>query len=1123
MSADRPTTSFGDLDTIPSTPKEIPISVEFPHSIFETPKADQSNSEALTRWRPQPIDDYTVFNTADGNLPGTPGPFPDLAASTPYQPSPCDKTLLSAGAIAVDIASHVNHYSPGSALPLLPVDPSRGLPSSPTTVHPFPSPVEPGCRDDPPQNPGKKVHRGTLANSTSQTATPPPSARKSERRLAPKPQTNSMQHEEFESDFVANAPQQQQQPHVLGNFASTPIDMFELSLPAASTAPSLEDNQGFWDPGMSGMDIDFSIPLANAFHDSSHRSMGSLDWGKGDEMFQETRAALPKTRENLPQKRERLLAPKPAPMPNVDTSMSEAPVFAHSFQVSTDDTFTTLNPVGGVDPGLLFTRPPSSNMELAAFDPIAQPILMNSLPSPQLPPPPTKESKRGQVRRSASTRETGKAKKDKRVPTSSPVKPSNRPGLLRSASESRARRPIGRAPASSNMAPPTAHGLPASSTQGASLGPRTSDRSSPLKNHQRLPSLSSIPEHSGPRTRPSVRFTIDARGRARAETTLIVDEELHTPTSRRRRGGERGTEWESSEDDSSSTDGEPIIIPSRNASFALPESRAPLYTRPSHASQRSSSNQSASSLGIHYAEPSSQGDAESDAETVKNVTVGNNNRGDAMSELRKVREDRQKRAPALTLNNQFASGAMFSAGSVPSPTTPRETVLTPSTDRGNRIRCICNTTFSHIDGDGYMVQCESCEMWLHGRCVKITRQTLPQVYICAFCANTPSSHGARGRGVRKSVGVSNPRIAASSPLSHKSIRSFRFSPSPHAHPHTMASFNIVVFGGDHAGPEVVAEAVKVLKAVESHSSSGVKFNLQDHLLGGCSIDAHGTPLTDAALEAAKAADAVLLGAIGGPKWGTGASLVEFSPLKAEVCRGTDMTIVRELTGGIYFGERKEDAGDGHALDTEPYSRAEIERITRLAAHLALARDPPSPVWSLDKANVLATSRLWRKVITEVMEKEFPQLQLRHQLIDSAAMILVKNPRGLNGVVVTSNLFGDIISDEASVIPGSIGLSPSASLGGIPDGKNRCNGIYEPIHGSAPDISGQGIVNPIGTILSVAMMCRYSLRLPKEATLIEKAVENVLDRGVRTKDLGGETGTTEMGDAVVAELVKLLKA
>jgi 3-isopropylmalate dehydrogenase len=236
-------------------------------------------------------------------------------------------------------------------------------------------------------------------------------------------------------------------------------------------------------------------------------------------------------------------------------------------------------------------------------------------------------------------------------------------------------------------------------------------------------------------------------------------------------------------------------------------------------------------------------------------------------------------------------------------------------------------------------------------------------------------------------------------------------------------------------------------------------------------------LTQKALAAAKSADAVLLGAIGGPKWGTGKvrpeqgilalrkemgtfgnlrpcnfaseALVDVSPLKAEVCRGTDFNIIRELTGGIYFGERHEDDGDGTAWDTETYSRPEIERITRLAAHLALQHDPPLPVWSLDKANVLATSRLWRRVVTEVMAKEYPQLKIGHHLIDSAAMLMVKNPRALNGIVVTSNLFGDIISDEASVIPGSIGLLPSASLSGIPDGKGKCNGIYEPIHGKLP--------------------------------------------------------------------------
>ncbi|KAG0158518.1 hypothetical protein PDIDSM_6033 [Penicillium digitatum] len=233
----------------------------------------------------------------------------------------------------------------------------------------------------------------------------------------------------------------------------------------------------------------------------------------------------------------------------------------------------------------------------------------------------------------------------------------------------------------------------------------------------------------------------------------------------------------------------------------------------------------------------------------------------------------------------------------------------------------------------------------------------------------------------------------------------------------MSSFNIVVFGGDHCGPEVTAEAVKILRVIEK--SRGVTFNLQDHLLGGASIDATGSPLTDEALNAAKNADAVLLGAIGSPKWGTGAvrpeqgilklrkemgtfgnlrpcnfaapSLVESSPLKAEVCRGVDFNIIRELTGGIYFGERTEDDGSGYAMDTEPYSRHEIERIIRLAANLALQHNPPLPVWSLDKANVLATSRLWRKVVTEVMEKEYPQISFGHHLIDSAAMLMIKDP------------------------------------------------------------------------------------------------------------------------------------
>lgn len=254
------------------------------------------------------------------------------------------------------------------------------------------------------------------------------------------------------------------------------------------------------------------------------------------------------------------------------------------------------------------------------------------------------------------------------------------------------------------------------------------------------------------------------------------------------------------------------------------------------------------------------------------------------------------------------------------------------------------------------------------------------------------------------------------------------------------------------------------------------------------------------------------------------SLVQSSPLKDDIVRGTNFTVVRELTGGIYFGERKEATEeDPTAYDIEPYSRDEILRIGRLAGRLALAENPPAKVWSLDKANVLATSRLWRATMTELFEKEFPQLELNHQLIDSAAMIMVKNPRALNGIIVTSNLFGDIISDEASVIPGSLGLLPSASLGDLPQPDKQVNGIYEPIHGSAPDISGQGLVNPVATILSVSMMLKYSLCLPELASAVDEAVKVVIEMGVKTKDIGGTASTAEVGTATAEELKKILRS
>ncbi|KAL9125174.1 MAG: hypothetical protein Q9217_005584 [Psora testacea] len=254
------------------------------------------------------------------------------------------------------------------------------------------------------------------------------------------------------------------------------------------------------------------------------------------------------------------------------------------------------------------------------------------------------------------------------------------------------------------------------------------------------------------------------------------------------------------------------------------------------------------------------------------------------------------------------------------------------------------------------------------------------------------------------------------------------------------------------------------------------------------------------------------------------SLVNHSPLKRDICNGTSITIIRELTGGIYYGERVgPDRHLSYASDQDSYRREEVERITRLAGELAMQHDPPLQVTSLDKANLLAAAgKLWRGVVSEVMASEFPKVLLKHLLIDTAAMMLVKDPRSLNGLVLTSNMFGDIISDEGSVIPGSLGLLPSASLCGVPGasgGGARVKGLYEPVHGSAPDIAGKNIVNPVGMILSAAMMLRYSLGMPEEAVAVELAVEEVIEAGMRTRDIGGSATTKDFGDAVVKSLLQ----
>lgn len=342
---------------------------------------------------------------------------------------------------------------------------------------------------------------------------------------------------------------------------------------------------------------------------------------------------------------------------------------------------------------------------------------------------------------------------------------------------------------------------------------------------------------------------------------------------------------------------------------------------------------------------------------------------------------------------------------------------------------------------------------------------------------------------------------------------------------------IVALPGDGIGPEIMDAGIQILDHLTP--KYGFDFEIERHDFGGCAIDSIGTPLPKETLKACQTSDAILLGAIGGPKWSNAPkrpeqgllelrkslglfanirpvkiskSLEALSPLKAERICGVDFIIVRELTGGIYFGEPRELKKE-RALDTCLYTRREIERIMRQA--FVIARTRKKKVTSVDKANVLATSKLWRKVAEETA-KEFPDVKLEHQLVDSAAMLLIQNPKQFD-VIVTENLFGDILSDEASVIPGTLGVLPSASH------SQQNISLYEPIHGSAPDIAGKNIANPLSMIFSIVMMLRESFKEYSAADELEEACEKVLEQGYMTKDLGGNATTTGFVQAVIEEL------
>jgi 3-isopropylmalate dehydrogenase len=349
--------------------------------------------------------------------------------------------------------------------------------------------------------------------------------------------------------------------------------------------------------------------------------------------------------------------------------------------------------------------------------------------------------------------------------------------------------------------------------------------------------------------------------------------------------------------------------------------------------------------------------------------------------------------------------------------------------------------------------------------------------------------------------------------------------------------DIVLLPGDGIGPEVVAEAVRALQAIAG--KFGHTFSFTERLMGGCSIDKYGSSLTDETLADCKACDAVLLGAVGGPRWddpnakdrpergllalrkGLGVfanlrpvkvhpALIDASPLKPEKLQGVDILVIRELTGGLYFGQPKlREMVDGHehAVDTLEYYDYEVRRVVELAFKLAAGRK--KKVTSVDKANILESSRMWRQIATRI-GSQHPEITLEHVLVDTASMRLITGPAWMD-VIVTENMFGDILTDEASVLAGSMGMLPSASLG------DAGPGLYEPIHGSAPDIAGKGIANPIGTILSCAMMLRHSFDLKSEAAALESAVDAAITEGCRSVDIGGKLTTRQVADEIIQRL------
>jgi len=754
--------SFGDTNAQPPTPKQTPTTSIFPSPLFETPKDSQGRfGESSGGWTPRFAEEYSVFNATPGNLRGTNGPFGDYGSITPYlsqqaQPAGHQRPLTAEG-IAAEIATHANHFSPNPNLPLPPVEPSQRLQSSPgQAASEFSQSTEKGTSQGSTSqgSTGKKRRRDTIDGDSreedqGQTVTPPPSARKSQRKLAPKLDLNAMQNDQgFSQQDLINGTGQQQ--HNMGTFVTTPSDMFGYPLSAGpmsapATGQQFGNQRAFWepDPNMSGMDIDYSGNGGAAVFQQQAAlqsgTMEALDWARATQMFQQHGAIPQQNQENM--QRPPNGASK-AVMPPLDADSESQSMYTGNYAPQMDNPFGIMGNVGGVDPGLLFSRPPSSSLTSEALSQAAMVGPSASAPPVQVqqhaPPPPPQSrpttTQRGELRRSMSSKELGPSggRVDRSL-ASSPIKQSGRPGLSRSFSESRGKRPVVRTslpPLAPAPRPQTAVSVnrPAIAQAG-----RPSGRTSPLKSdhHHRLSSLSSIPETAGmvSRTRTQAKMTIDANGRARVETTVFVEDDLPPPLSGRKRNKSHPTlrqpqQWQhssESDDDSSSTDDEPIIIPSRNTSFVLPDPVKATRKNPLHGSQHRISEHSTASYAT-FGGQSYQDDPDSEAETVMNemTTPTGGRSGDAASELRKLRESRQRgQLPSPTKHKrhslaaggppvaQFVGDNNYPRHAVLSPSSLTESSLpTPSSSRSQGIRCLCNRSEVDRDGDGdgFMVQ-----------------------------------------------------------------------------------------------------------------------------------------------------------------------------------------------------------------------------------------------------------------------------------------------------------------------------------------------------------------------------------------------------------------------------------